>query len=113
MVAHAEHLAIPAVPVVVGGLILLFGHGRARIWAGLVAGVLGLPYALALLESALHYSDTSLFHNYVATEVEAPWWNRHAISTAGTAVFLLHVASLALLFRDPVLRDEQRGPASR
>lgn len=104
MQAHVTYLAIPAVPVVVGGLILLLSHGRARLWAGLMAGILGLPYTAALLESALHYSDTSLFHNYVATQVAAPWWNEPAISTAGTVILLLHVASLALLFRTPVPR---------
>lgn len=101
MQAHVKYLAIPAIPVVVGGLILLLGHGRARLWAGLMAGILGLPYTAALLESALHYSDTSLFHNYVATEIEAPWWNEPAISTTGIAILLLHSASLALLFRTP------------
>ncbi|WP_143653279.1 hypothetical protein [Streptosporangium subroseum] len=102
MRVHVNYLAIPAIPVVVGGLILLLSHGRARLWAGLMAGILGLPYTAALLESALHYSDTSLFHNFVATQVAAPWWNEPAISTAGIVILLLHVASLALLFRTPL-----------
>jgi hypothetical protein len=77
-----------------------------------MAGILGLPYTAALLESALHYSDTSLFHNFVATQVAAPWWNEPAISTAGIVILLLHVASLALLFRAPILQNEQRSSAS-
>ncbi|WP_231647613.1 hypothetical protein [Planomonospora sphaerica] len=104
MRAYVKYLAVPAVPVVVGGLILLRGRRHARSWAGFTAGILGLPYTAALLESALHVSDTSAFHNYVATTVLTPWWNDRAISTAGIAVLLLHLASLALLFRTPRLR---------
>ena len=113
MQVHVNYLAIPAIPVVVGGLILLLSS-RARTVMGRLDGwILGLPYTAALLESALHYSDTSLFHNYVATQVATPWWNVPAISTTGIAILLLHVASLALLFRAPIPRNEQRGSASR
>ncbi|MER6943821.1 hypothetical protein ABT294_07340 [Nonomuraea sp. NPDC000554] len=101
MRVHLQYLAIPAVPVVVGGLILHLTHGRGRLWAGLTAGILGLPYIAALLESALHYSDTSMFHEQVAESIETPWWNMPAIATAGIAILLLHLASLAALFRNP------------
>ncbi|MFD1541570.1 hypothetical protein [Nonomuraea guangzhouensis] len=113
MQVHVQYLAIPAIAVVVGGLILLLSHGRARAWAGLTAGFFGLPYTVALVESALHYSDTSLFHNYVATGIETPWWNQPAVSTTGIVILLLHFASLALLFRAPTPQNKQHSSASR
>ena len=112
MQVHVKYLAIPAIAVVVGGLILLLSDGRARAWAGLIAGFFGLPYTMVLLESALHYSDTSRFHNYVA-EIETPWWNQPAVSTTGIVIILLHLASLALLFRAPTPQNKQRSSASR
>ncbi|GAA3672908.1 hypothetical protein GCM10022224_041470 [Nonomuraea antimicrobica] len=112
MQVHLQYLAIPAVPVVVGGLILLLGKGRGRRMAGALAGILGLPYAAALLQSALHFSDTSLFHNYVATEGTTAWWTAPAVAATGLVIFLLHAAGLALLFRPPVLQHVRPGSAA-
>ncbi|MEU7900913.1 hypothetical protein AB0B45_49820 [Nonomuraea sp. NPDC049152] len=103
MQAHLEYLVVPAVPVVVAGLILHLSRARAQVWIGLVVGSVGLPYTLSLFESATHHSDTSVFHSGVAEQLEGTaWWDQHAIMTAGIAILLLHLASVALLFRiDP------------
>jgi hypothetical protein len=104
MEVHVEFFGITAAPVVVAGLILWRHHARERLAAGLLAGLIGIPYAGGLLDSALHHSDTSYFHNYVGTGIITPWWHVPAVSTAGLTLLLLHLASLALLFRIPRTR---------
>uniref|UniRef100_UPI003D7137B8 hypothetical protein n=1 Tax=Nonomuraea jabiensis TaxID=882448 RepID=UPI003D7137B8 len=104
MEVHVEFFGITAAPVVVAGLILWRHHARERLAAGLLAGLIGIPYAGGLLDSALHYSDTSYFHNYVGTGIITPWWHVPAVSTVGLTLLLLHLASLALLFRVPRTR---------
>ncbi|MDX3101357.1 hypothetical protein [Nonomuraea angiospora] len=104
MEVHVAFFGITASPVVVAGVILWRRHARERLAAGLLAGPVGLPYALGLLDSAMHYSDTSYFHNYVGTGIITPWWHVPAVSATGLTILLLHLASLALLFRVPRTR---------
>lgn len=104
MEVHVAFFGITASPVVVAGVILWRHHARERLAAGLLAGPIGLPYAGGLLDSAMHYSDTSYFHNYVGTGIITPWWHVPAVSATGLTILLLNLASLALLFRVPRTR---------
>ncbi|MEV0623761.1 hypothetical protein AB0I81_61320 [Nonomuraea sp. NPDC050404] len=97
---HAWSLGMNAIPVVVAG-VLLWRFPRQRLAAGLLAGPLALLYMLFLLDSALHTSDTSYFHNDVGTAVLTPWWHWPVVTTTGLTLLLLHLAALALLFRAP------------
>ncbi|MFC4008413.1 hypothetical protein ACFOY2_14370 [Nonomuraea purpurea] len=108
MEVHVVFFGITASPVVVAGVILWRHQARERLAAGLLAGLIGCPYAMGLLDSALHYSDTSYFHNYVGTGIITPWWHVPAVSATGLTILLLHLASLALLFRVPRARASRR-----